>query len=204
MGATEEADARPAGYATGRATKDSIVASAVDVFGQRGFYGTSLRGIAREAGVDHSTLIHHFRNKTTLLLAVIEWHDAQNMPTALPDDITPEFIVEGIVTTARRSLESPGFVQLLSMLSAEAHTEGHPARESLQQRHEMLRTVISWTIRRQRNDGAAPDDGMTPDQRAAHIIATWDGMQLYNGLHPGELDVPEVLAGMLREAFGIA
>ncbi|WP_061961615.1 TetR/AcrR family transcriptional regulator [Demequina flava] len=192
---------RSSGYATGRATKQSIVESAAEAFAVTGFHGTSLRAIAREAGVDHSTLLHHFGNKTALLLAVIEWHDKRSMPQELPGEITVEFVADAIVDTARRNEDAPGLMQLLSLLSAEAATDGHPARESMQQRHELLKTLIAFTIRRQASEGDAPVDPMDPDERAALIIATWDGMQLYNGLHPGELDIPGHVRAMLREAF---
>ncbi|WP_084106444.1 TetR/AcrR family transcriptional regulator [Demequina sp. NBRC 110056] len=200
-----ESDATPRseGYASGRATKESIVRSAAEAFAQRGFHGTSVRSIAREAGVDHSTLIHHFGNKTALLLAVIEWHDAQAMPAELPEEITAQFIADGIVKTAEINLSSPGLVQLLNVLNAEAGAADHPAREALQHRHDLLGALIAWTIRRQRTELGIDTDPLSPEDRAAMIIATWDGMQLYDGLHPGTLDIPGALRAMLHEAFGL-
>ncbi len=193
----------PDGYATGRATKQSIVASAATAFSQRGFYGTSLRSIAREAGVDHSTLLHHFGNKTALLLAVVEWYDSQGMPTELPAEITAEYIADGFAGQAARNLETPGLVQLLSVLTAEAGADGHPARETLQRRHDMVTTVMAWAIQNQRATLGRTDDPLTPEQRAACIVATWDGLQVYDALHPGVLDVPELVRTMLRDALGL-
>ncbi|WP_052366993.1 TetR/AcrR family transcriptional regulator [Paraoerskovia marina] len=203
MGDNEGTDARTEGYATGRATKQSIVERAAEAFGERGFYGTSLRSIAREAGVDHSTLLHHFGNKTALLLAVIEWHDTRSLPAFDTADITPEFITDAIVSTAERNRSVPGLTQLLSILTAEAASPEHPAREPLQHRHELLTVLIAWTIGRQRTALDITDDLMTPEERAAFIVATWDGLHLYDGLHPGVLDVPGLLRGMLTEAFGL-
>lgn len=201
--AQEPSSSRSEGYASGRATKESIVKSAAEAFAQRGFHGTSVRSIAREAGVDHSTLIHHFGNKTALLLAVIEWHDEQSMPKELPGEITVEFIADSIVATAKHNLSTPGLVQLLSILNAEAGTPDHPAREALQHRHDLLSTLIAWTIRRQRTELGLEDDPASPEQRAAIIVATWDGLHMYDALHPGVLDVPAILDGLLREAFGL-
>lgn len=194
---------RPDGYATGRATKKAIVASAAAAFAQKGFYGASLRSIAREAGVDHSTLLHHFANKTNLMLAVIEWHDQQQFRAEFPMRISAEALVDGFVHAAENNRDMPGLVQLLSMLTAEAGAEDHPARPVLQRRHKRLITLFAWTIKRQRNRLDLPDDGVEPEQRAALIIATWEGLQLFDALHPGTIDVPAHVARTLREAFGL-
>lgn len=199
----DEAEARSTGYATGRATKKAIVASAATAFSQRGFYGTSLRSIAREAGVDHSTLLHHFGNKTALLLAVIEWHDQQQLRAEAPRRFSADALVDAFTRTAASNQASPGLTQLLSILTAEAGAEGHPARATLQRRHNRIRTVLTLMIRRQRSRLDLADDGLRPEERAALVIATWDGLQLYDALHPGELDVPELVSRTLREAFGM-
>lgn len=191
------------GYVNGRATKDTIVARAAESFAQQGFHGASMRGIARAAGIDHSTLLHHFGSKTALLLAVLEWHDAQHLPPEMPAHITAETVADGFEATAERNQSAPGLVQLLSVMSAEAGTPDHPARESLQQRHSVLVDVIASTIRRQREAGVAADDGLTPEQSAALIVATWEGLQVYDALHPGELDVPALVGRALRAAFGL-
>ncbi|MGL3151684.1 TetR/AcrR family transcriptional regulator [Microbacterium sp. A82] len=200
---SQKKNASTSGYATGRATKKAIVASAAAAFAQRGFYGASLRGIAREAGVDHSTLLHHFGNKTALLLAVIEWHDQQQLRAATPRRFSAEALVDAFTRTAASNQNTPGLTQLLSMLTAEAGSEGHPARATLQRRHNRIRTILTLMIRRQRAKHDLPDDGLTPEQRAALVIATWDGLQLYDALHPGELDVPGLVRRSLREAFGL-
>lgn len=193
---------RSNGYATGRATKKTIVARAAEAFARKGFYGASLRSIAQEAGVDHSTVLHHFGNKTNLLLAVIEWHDRQQVRAELPTRLSIEALVDAFVRAAESNRETPGLVQLLSILTAEAGSEDHPARPELQRRHQRLIALFAWVIRRQRGT-LAIDDDLTPEQRAAVILATWDGLQMFDALHPGTLDVPALVGRMLREAFGL-
>lgn len=193
----------PGGYATGRATRREIIARAAETFSQQGFHGASLRGIARSAGVDHSTLIHHFGNKTKLLRAVLEWHDGHSMTAqpAVPKD--PQELASAFVEVARYNQTVPGLVQLHSMLSAEAAAPDHPARDYLKLRHQVLVDVLAKTITDQRAAGALTDDGRTPTEHAILIIATWDGLQLYESLHPGEIDVPALLGATLREKFGV-
>lgn len=195
---------RPAGYSNGRATRAEIVAKAAESFAQNGFHGASVRGIARAAGVDHSTLIHHFGSKTMLLLAVLEWHDAQyGSPAQSHEPDSAASIASALVAVATSNQAVPGLVQLLSVMSAEAGSPGHPARSALQGRHRTLVDVISGTIRRQRASGAVEDDGLTPEQAAAVVLATWEGLQVYDALHPGDIDLPDVLDRTLRRAFGL-
>lgn len=194
------------GYVNGRATKHQIVARAAEAFAQQGFHGASVRGIARAAGVDHSTLLHHFGDKTALLLAVLEWQDAQHLPedlSTLSATPTPEAVADGFVATARRNLAAPGLVQLLSVMTAEAGSPDHPARAFLQRRQQIPQRVMAETIRAQRLAGAVDDDGTTPEQAAALLIATWEGLQVYDALNPGVVDVPAALGAVLRRAFGL-
>lgn len=191
------------GYVNGRATKHAIVARAAESFAQQGFYGASMRAIARSAGVDHSTLLHHFRTKEALLIAVLEWQDAQHLPPEMPMNASAETLADGFTTVAERNQSSPGLVRLLSVVSAEAGAPDHPARVLLQQRHKVLVDIIATVIARQREAGVVADDGLTPSQRAAVIVATWEGLQVYDALNPGELDVPELVGRAVREAFGI-
>lgn len=199
---TEPAASRE-GNAKGRATKQVIVERAVTAFAQKGFTGASLRGIAREAGVDHATLLHHFRTKTDLLLAVLSWRDEELIPPAAPAELSPEFVVDLLMSMARRNLESPGLVQLLSTMTAEAGAEGHPARAFLQHRHAQLTGVIAVALRLLVPEERRAASGLAPEQQAALLVATWEGLEMYDSLHPGKIDVPELLGHAARQAFGL-
>ncbi len=59
-------------------TRKRILAAALRCFAQRGFHGSSLSAIAREAGVSRAGVIWHFRRKQALLAAIVE---DQGMPT---------------------------------------------------------------------------------------------------------------------------
>lgn len=205
VGMTDAAEKqkRSAGNARGRATKEAIVALAAEGFASRGFHGASLRAIAREAGLDHATLLHHFPSKTELLLAVLEWHDAQHAPAGIPEAPTAEQLVEGFRQAAERNRTTPGLVQLLSLMTAEAGAAEHPARPALRERHRVLVEIIASMIRLRRADGLAAEADLSPEIEAAQIVALWEGLQVYEALHPGELDVPALLERALNDAFGI-
>jgi AcrR family transcriptional regulator len=54
----------------GQATRARLVSVATQLFGARGFEGTSIEAVLEEAGVSRGSLYHHFANKESLFEAV--------------------------------------------------------------------------------------------------------------------------------------
>lgn len=54
-------------------TKQKILDAALNLFTQHGFAGTSMGKIAKQAGVNHSLLFHHFGNKVNLWVEVKQY-----------------------------------------------------------------------------------------------------------------------------------
>src|SRR3954449_13053319 len=63
---------RTAKAARGEATRRALLASARELFGSKGFAGTSVDEVVRHAGVTKGALYHHFRDKDHLFRAVLE------------------------------------------------------------------------------------------------------------------------------------
>lgn len=57
--------------------RDALVRSAFEHLAAHGFEGLRLRAVARDAGIDHSTLHHHFATKQDLVEAVSEYASRQ-------------------------------------------------------------------------------------------------------------------------------
>ena len=68
---TQRSRGRPVAGSAGD-TRAAILAAARSQFAARGLNGTSLRSIAREAGVDASLISHYFGDKAQLLVATME------------------------------------------------------------------------------------------------------------------------------------
>lgn len=69
-------------------TREAIAAAARGLFAVHGYDRTTLRAIAREAGVDPALVVHFFGSKQRLFLAVVElpFEPAQVMPQILAGD----------------------------------------------------------------------------------------------------------------------
>src|SRR5450759_3226240 len=53
--------------------REELLRVAADLFSEKGFYGTSVRDIARSLGVSVSVIYHHFQNKEGLWAEIIDY-----------------------------------------------------------------------------------------------------------------------------------
>lgn len=195
-------------YRVSAPTRQRILKEAARIFSNRGFEGTSLRSVAKAAGVDHSTLIHHFGDKTNLLREVLRARDIAYSPSGnalekIKTPLTVGALTTGLMQAARMGLQDPENSQLFSVMSAEAGTEGHPAREYLQERHRILLPMFAEAITAQRGAGYLEDNGLSPDEEAARLIASWEGLEVFGRLHPTTVNVTRLLETTLRTGFGL-
>lgn len=75
-----------------RLRREQILDAAVKVFAERGFHRSTIRDIARAAGVADGTIYNYFENKTALLLGILDPLNEREQPTAAlmaaaPDDV---------------------------------------------------------------------------------------------------------------------
>lgn len=106
---------RRAEDAAGR--RDQIVAAAAAVLGRQGYGGTSLKDVAREAGVAVGLLHYYFESKEQLLLEVVvdlETELTETWQGAVEGVEDPlERVVRALDRTADRCVERPEFWRLL-------------------------------------------------------------------------------------------
>lgn len=115
------------GYAAGRARRTQILEAALLRFGQDGYRKTSLARIARDAEITDAGLLHHFRDKQQLLLAVVEyWHERMDVQWERVSDSVRDAFRCHLEDTAG-TLTMPGMVELAVVVTAEATAPDHPA-----------------------------------------------------------------------------
>src|SRR5581483_5249364 len=93
----------PGGRRPGKAdTREEIIAAAREVFADKGYEGASLRGVARQAGVDAALVHHYFDGKAALFTAAMSLpFDPRVVKDGVPQQSGPgsgAAIVEGFLT----------------------------------------------------------------------------------------------------------
>ncbi|PKV95880.1 TetR family transcriptional regulator [Amycolatopsis echigonensis] len=176
------------GYLKGRIRRDDIVSAAAAVYGEAGYHASSLREIAKRAGITHAGLLYHFPTKEALLAAVLERRDAEdavreqlNIPPGL--DVLRHFLA-----LAEHNVRHRGIVDLYSRLAAEAISEDHPAHAYFARHYREARDSIAQSFRALAETGELRP-GVDPDLAALTFIALMDGLQVQWLTTPTQVDV---------------
>ncbi|MYS82402.1 TetR/AcrR family transcriptional regulator [Embleya scabrispora] len=189
---TRTARARPRGrgYASGDARRTRILNIALQEFAENGYRGTSLARIAERAELTQAGLLHHFRSKQELLVAVLDLRD--RMDTEHLDlGVLPlggAAALDKLAELAEHNRNIPGLVQLFTVLTGEAVTTDHPAHGWAQDRYAMLRSGITASLEAGRASGELRAD-IDPPAVAAQVFAMMDGLQLQWLLDPEHVDM---------------
>jgi AcrR family transcriptional regulator len=68
-----------------RDRREDILRASLHLFAEKGFHGTSMRDIAREADITEGLIYHYFASKRDLFRAIIEEHSFLPLLRTLPD-----------------------------------------------------------------------------------------------------------------------
>ncbi|MBX9696803.1 MAG: TetR family transcriptional regulator [Alphaproteobacteria bacterium] len=102
---------------SGQETREKILSSARALFVEHGFTGTSIGKIAKDAGVNHSLVFHHFQNKGALWmevkLAIVT--EAKERESTLPSHDLPfqTFITQMVHQVSRFYQNNPDIVRMI-------------------------------------------------------------------------------------------
>src|SRR3954451_3470273 len=120
---------RGRGYASGDARRTRILNIALQEFAENGYRGTSLARIAERAELTQAGLLHHFRSKQELLMAVLDLRDRMDAEHLGVGALPPggAAALAKLTELAEHNGNIPGLVQLFTVLTGEAVTNDHPA-----------------------------------------------------------------------------
>jgi AcrR family transcriptional regulator len=179
------------GYLKGRLRREDIITAAVIVYGEVGYHGSSLREIAKRAGITHAGLIYYFPTKEALLAAALERRDTEDSKRF---EVPPGLeVLRHFLALAEHNVGQPGIVDLYSRLAAEAVTEDHPAHAYFVRHYRTARESALESFRALAADGSLRP-GVDPEVAALTFIALMDGLQVQWLTTPSEVD----LVGSLR------
>ncbi len=177
--------------------RSTILATAVEVFGEQGYRGTSLREIARRVGISDAGLLHHFGSKMGLLAATIEARDEMDRERREASEAAGATFVDTMRDQVARNTRSPGLVALHVVLSAEATDPQHPAHESFRDRYRQIRHQDDESFSRLQADGELRTD-LDPERVGQLVTAMMDGLQLQWLLDPDAVDMEGLFEDFLH------
>ena len=91
--------------ADGQRTRQAILDAALDLFSEKGYFGTSLRDVATAVGVRESALYNYFTGKDALFDALLTAHQHSKIERLAP-------LAEGPITDGRALLEQLALAHL--------------------------------------------------------------------------------------------
>jgi AcrR family transcriptional regulator len=161
-----------------------ILESAARTIGRRGYAGATLAAIAQDVGISAPSLLHHFRNKESLLTELIAYRDEISRgggPTSF--DEGGQALLDHLGDTAELNARDRGLTQLYAVLLGESITEGlrAPVRDAL------LTAVADPSL-----------DEQDVLEAAAAIVAVMDGIQYQFLLAPESVDMAAVTRRAVR------
>lgn len=193
---------RRGGYAKGDLSKETILDAAVELFGLNGYMGTSLRDVAKHAGLTHSGLLHHFPNKVALLTGVIERKDKKDHESATAQGNTEMFSKDAFLNLMSGNQQRPEVTRLFLMLAAEATNPDNPGREYFIDRYQWVRGIIMGMMQSSQGAGLMRSD-VDPELTARMMMALMDGIQLQWLMNKDQQGEDGVALDVMAEFFKI-
>lgn len=184
-------------YAKSEATRAAILDAALAVFAESGYRAGSLRDIAQRVGMSEAGLLHHFKNKSELLMAVLDRRDEHSFEITQFNEVDGIERLRGLVRLAAYNASVPGVVELYCTLSAEATSPDHPAHQYFINRYEWTRQEVGKSFEAVHAEGRLAA-GMTPHTAAVATLALMDGLQVQWLLDRRVIDMADELARYFR------
>lgn len=175
-------------YARGVARREELVLAALEIFAARGYEAVSLREIAATVGISHTGLRHHFASKEDLLMAVLQFKDAQTLTPDVPEEITGVAWVRASEQVVAANATRPLLIQLFTTLSSQAIEKTHPAHAYFVQRYRVARQIAAHHLAEAQRAGEIDAD-VDADRAAGLMLATMDGLQVQWLLDPDSVDM---------------
>ncbi|MGP3916559.1 TetR/AcrR family transcriptional regulator [Nonomuraea sp. 10N515B] len=162
-------------YAKTAEVRRRVLEACVNAFAKTGFYGATMKDIAKRAGISHTGLLHHFPKKEDLLLGVLELRDERGTrfleeAKVLGPEADPLDTLNGMIAVIVDNELQPGLMELHAVVSGEATSPDHPAHGYYAERYRNLRRFYADTF-------ARLDTPIDPETLATMTIALINGLQ---------------------------
>lgn len=158
--------------------REQIVDAAIELFGQRGFRGTSVAAVAEHVGVTDAGVLYHFRTKDDLLVAVVQRLSDRHW------DAMQEGLVSGGIDSVR-ALGAWGawmeanreYQAVMVVLPAEHLSDDSVVNRYFTRRYRALIDGVATAFAKAVADGDLRAD-TDPAREASQFVAVLDGIRL--------------------------
>ena len=160
-------------------------------FGVYGFRGATLSSIAQAVGLTEPGLLHYFPSKVHLLRGVLEYRDQQDVEKYKAIfDRDSSTLFDSMQDIVARNEQTPGLVQLFTVLVGESIRKDHPSHDFFVNRYTNLKKMTRKSLTNYINaEGLATECDI--DQLVSLIIAVMDGLQIQWLLNPQDMSMSE-------------
>ncbi len=187
-------------YANAPIQREKILRGALEYFGLKGYWGSSMRDIADHVGMSQASMRYYFGTKIELLTAVLGERDLITAEAAGRAEMESGSHLDGIVQIVIDNTKQPNIVRLFTILSAEATAEDHPAHEFFRARYERVSSSIAETLRSAAKAGETRP-GINVDDAARLLLATMSGLQVQWLLDP-HIDMAALFRDQMTHYLG--
>jgi AcrR family transcriptional regulator len=142
------------------ARKNQILDAAAVVFAAKGFHPTTIRDVARQAGIADGTIYNYFENKSALLLAIFERMRAtiiQDMPP-IPGDLDLHTFIRTMISHPLMALKQDNFALFRIVISEMMVDEELRARYYQQILEPTLAMAEADFVKQAAQHGKSPED----------------------------------------------
>ncbi|MCX5355753.1 TetR/AcrR family transcriptional regulator [Streptomyces mirabilis] len=180
-------------YAAADARRAAVVEAASRLFAEQGYHQTSLAQVARAAGVSQTGLLHHFKGKDVLLLAVLRFHDGSRAARFDPPAHGLRRLLDHMLDVLREEVRSPELTRLFATTAGEATDPAHPAHDYFRRRFELMRMNNARAVRASIEAGLVKAE-VDPKALGRVLVAVADGLMAQWLMDPS-FDVVEHVRG---------
>lgn len=182
-----EKSVRRTAHSTAR--RQAILDAAVLVFAEQGFRGGGLKTLAREVGMTHTNVLHHFGSKKDLLDAVVARRDAEEamiIDGQVP--LTGIAAMRALVRLGQQLVANPLYPRLFTVLIGENLNPDDQLHSYFVNRNQRIRATIGRAVREGQQQGEIRAD-VDADRVAAEVLSFIVGTQVQWLLDPDAIDV---------------
>lgn len=177
--------------ADGQRTRQAILDAALDLFADKGYFGTSLRDVAAAVGVRESALYNYFASKETLFEALIAAdHDSrlERLSVLLNDPGEDgRALLERVALGSLKNFAEPKQQQLFRILMSDGIRLARAGRLNLVERMSTSQAQLQKLMRRLIRSGVLRDGD--PEMLALSFFAP---LVIWRQLHAIDADLPLV------------